>query len=177
MKPNTHDIEIEQAKERLRLVDDPKVIDQLYSFGERLLSEARERSVRIESKAFNVLTWSIAIVAFIFSQVNSATKTITSAKILLTAAVLSIVALAFSYCVIKSRNNSTCSDEDWMRKDCLDSPDDLKMFHVRSIHKVRHESLIVSDRKSIWLLCAETSLMLSGITLFAGISLLLFCKI
>jgi hypothetical protein len=177
MKQKTHDIGIEQAKELLKPVNNKEVIDQLYSFGDRLLSEARERSVRIESKAFNVLTWSLAIIAFIFTQINSTAKVSTSNKIFLIAAFLSVIAVAFSYWVIKSRNNAASSDEDWLCRDCLDRPDDLKMFHVRSIHKVRNESSMISDKKSIWLLCAETSLMLAGFILFSGIVLLFFCKI
>jgi hypothetical protein len=65
------DLTQEQVIDRLKPAQNPQSIDELYSFGSSLLAETRERTSRIESKATSMMVWSVALLAFIFSRVDS----------------------------------------------------------------------------------------------------------
>jgi hypothetical protein len=163
-----HDLTVQQVEDMTVVIgkDSSPVVDQLYAFGSSVLEEALKRRERIESKAVRIFTWALGILSFILFQVNSVSHNRPNMGLVFSA-LCAAISVVLCFTVIKTRNNASPSDEDWFRKDCLDSESVyLKMFHVRSMHKVRHETSSISDKKSMCLLYAEASLGLSGVSIF-----------
>lgn len=161
-----YDLSRDAVKGLLMPVEDHSVIEQLYAFGTILLAEIKERNAEIEKKAGVLLGWSVAITAFLYTQFD---------KIKSWTALSSIVAAAFglicAYMAMKSRSDwRSPSDRDWMKDSCLNSPDDLKIFHVRSMHEIRQNQCEIARKKGNWLLSAELSLIVSAALLTIGLA-------
>src|SRR5579872_4771709 len=152
----------DQVTELLLPVTNSDVVNELYSFGSMLVSETKEMRNRIESKALNVLTWSIAIVAFIYTQLPRGAIGIKC--IFLISMLAASIAIWFSYCAIRLTSRSIPSDEDWFEVDCLKNPNShiIRLYHVQSLHVLKHDLLIVAAKKSKYLSCAETYLVVSA---------------
>jgi hypothetical protein len=89
-------LSISEVKEVIYSYQDSEVTNQLYAFGSVLLGEIQDRAKQIDGKAVMVLGWSLAVLAFWFTQAQDIRGFI---EFIFAAAstVLALLAAAFSY--------------------------------------------------------------------------------
>lgn len=170
MQEQTKDLKPEVVMERVKHVQDDKVIDELHTFGTALLSEIREVRSRIESKCLRLLTWSIAIVGFAFTQIhNLQSDQVALRSIFLIATITAGGAIICAYWAVISKKRAVPSDEDWFQVDSLDSAVDLKLYHVRAMHRMKYDLAVTSAQKGTLLQWSETLFVSAGILLICSV--------
>ena len=163
-----NDLSRNDVKELLWPITDGKVIDELYSFGSMLLSEIKERNAQLESKAAVVLGWATGISAFLFTQIKQVDHW---SLLALPPIIAAIVAIIFAYRVIKTRDDwESPSDKDWFCAAAIGKDDDLRLFHIRSMHRVRQNQSVIAMDKANALLWAERWLIFATMLLAMAIA-------
>ncbi|SRR6266567_3313625 len=164
-----NDLSQDEVKKLLSPVNNEEVITELYSFGSMLLSDMKEHVSQIESKGAVVLGWSTGTAAFLFTQFDRLKGSLNSAIVFLSL-LLAIAAIVSAYLVIRTRGDWRIpSDKDWFMAKALDSPDDLRIFHVRSLHEIKESQAKIADHKGAWLARAELALIACAAFLFVGV--------
>jgi hypothetical protein len=154
------------------------VTDQLYAFGSILLAEIQDRTKEIDGKAVMVLGWSLAVLAFLLTQTNNLGGIVATVF----AAISATLALAAAVCAYMARATLSVwawpSDKVWFQAKVLQlqlgAADELKRFHIRSMHATRQAQLALTERKGKWLSRSETPLVLSAVALGAAVLSKLF---
>ena len=164
-----NDLTKDAVKDLIYSYKEPAVTDELYAFGAMLLAEVQERSGQIDSKAATVLGWASGILAFLFTQFGNASGWVSG--ILATfGGIFALFAVIYSYAALRARRDwRSPSDHDWFEKTALSSADELKRFHVRSIHDVRQVEKEIADKKGTALLKAQWFLLAAAAVLAVGI--------
>jgi hypothetical protein len=171
---DTRDLSNEEVRKLVYSYEDPQVTDELYSFGQMLLTEVQQRAGQIDSKATTILGWATAILAFLFTQLD---KTGGAVDLGFGSAVagLTSVAVISSYCALRAREGWRWpSDRDWFQKAALCKGDELKRFHLRSIHDARRSQRDLTERKARFLIWGQRFLMLGSCVLALGLGVKLF---
>ena len=130
----TNDLPQTEIRRLVYSYQDTKITDELYGFGGMLLNEIDERVKNIDSKAGTVLAWSTAILAFLFTQITSGHGTV---NLLLGSMIgaLALFAVISAYSTLRTRQEWLWpSDRDWFEATAFGSGDELKRFHIRSMH-------------------------------------------
>ncbi|MBZ5533026.1 MAG: plasmid SOS inhibition protein A [Acidobacteriia bacterium] len=162
-----NDLSTGDVKELLKPITNHDVIAELYSFGSTLLIDIKERNSQIEAKAAVVIGWSTGIAAFLFTQIKAEVWGV----VVMPAIIASIFAVISAYRVIKTRPDwRDPSDKDWFRESALKDADDLRIFHVRSMHDIRQNQSDIAGEKAEFLLRAERWLIASATLLALGIA-------
>ncbi len=167
--PTENSLSKDQVKEAVYSYKESAVTDQLYAFGCVLLSEIQDRAQQINGKGVMLIGWSIAVLAFWFSQFDKvAVKShadIFVGYIAMGSAALALLSIVFSYLAIRTREDwKWPSDQDWFQA-VKEGEDELKRFHVRTIHMARQAQLQITESKGYWLLRGERLLIASGVLL------------
>lgn len=151
--------------------DDPVITEELYAFGKMFLSEVESRVKQLEAKATSVLGWSVAILAFLFTQLTKGSS-IVDTNVSLLSGTFAALAVERAYLAVRGRSDWLLpSDRDWFGETALGSGDELKRFHIRSIHEMKHNQNEIANRKSRHLLRGEKYLVLAAAIFVAGIGL------
>lgn len=81
-----------------------------------------------------------------------------------------MLAVLRAYSALRARNNwRYASDRDWFEKTALSDSDELKRFHIRSIHEIRQLQKAIVDKKGGALLKAQRFLVIAASVLTLGI--------
>ncbi len=162
-----NDLSKEEVKRLIYGYKDTGVTDELYSFGVMLLSEIGQRSTQIDTKAAITLGWATAVLAFVVSTMRQANSNFYIA-ITFAGASYALITVVFSFAALRVYDEwAWPSDRDWLEEVALVNADELRRFHIRSIHEIRQNHKSITDRKAsrlIWgqrfLVCAGTLLAL-----------------
>lgn len=160
-----------QVRERLAVCKDkPEVIDQLYDFGNMLLSDAIGRIATMDSKAASLAAYAGGIITLLVSTAklwaSTADKFATSLIVL-----ASVAALFAGACAMHSVTLQTIdwfSSDEWMQKDQIGERNKLRRYHVLAMWSVieSHQARSRSKIKRVRL--AETFLAAAGLLLAAS---------
>jgi hypothetical protein len=168
--PPSNDLSKDEITRLVYSYKDEKITDELYSFGEMLLSETDDRAKQIDSKATSVLGWATAILAFLFTQLIQANGII-NLFLGVSSGLFSLLAVRRSYKALQARKGWLWpSDRDWFEETAFASADELKRFHIRSLHEVRSKRMEITELKSNHLWRAEKWLAFAAVLLVAGIA-------
>lgn len=165
---NDNSLTKDAVKELMNSYDQPQVTDELYSFGAMMLSEVQERGGQVDSKATVILGWATAILAFLFTQLNG--DGTLSTLIGVAAGAFALLTVLCAYNALRARKDwRYASDLDWFEKTALSDSDELKRFHIRSIHEIRQNQKTIIDGKGKSLLKAQCFLVIAAGILTLGI--------
>jgi hypothetical protein len=176
----TKDLSKEEVKRLVYLYSDTKITDELYSFGSLLLADVRSRSGHIDSKAATILGWATGILVFLFTELNRSRGSVE-----LTFGVASgaccLGAAIYAFLALRARDEwKWPSDKDWFPEAVLSSAtanaEDLKRFHIRSIHDTKQALRQVTDRKGDRLLLSQDYLIAGAVLFALGIAAKLIFK-
>ncbi|HEY1525016.1 MAG TPA: hypothetical protein VGH51_02155 [Candidatus Angelobacter sp.] len=164
----TTDISEQQVRERLASYEDTKVTDELYSFGQTLLHDAVERLNKSDSKAGAMAGYAGGVVALLASTAKMWAGNEHSWHILLPMVATALLFLAAVVAVLSLRLKKTdwLSPDEWMKKECLESGERLRRYHILTMWGV-HESLDVAYQKKTAAIRKAEFLMLAAWLLLA----------
>jgi hypothetical protein len=176
--PTDNGLSMAEVNAAIYSYQETAITDQLYAFGSTLLAEIQDRAKEIEGKAVVVLGWSLAILAFLLTQVNNLGGSVATVL----AALSAIFAITAAVCAYMARVTLSewrwPSDKDWFQAKVMrlgaEGADELKRFHVRSMHATRQAQLAITERKGEWLSWSELPLVLAAVALGGAVLSKLF---
>ena len=167
----SNDLSKEEVKRLVYAYSDHGVTDELYSFGLMLLNEIGQRSTQIDSKAAMTLGWSTGILAFLFVNIEQ-TKSNLNLAISFMGGACALIAVILSFAALRVYNEwEWPSDRDWLEETGFIRADELRRFHIRSLHEVRHNHKEIVGRKASRLLWGQSFLAFAGMLLALGIAI------
>jgi hypothetical protein len=170
----TNDLSEEDVSRLVYSYNDESITDELYAFGRMLLAETDDRARQVDSKATSVLGWATAILAFLFTQLIQASG-IVNLTLGVASGLFALLAVRRAYKALQARRGWLWpSDLDWFEETAFASADELKRFHIRSMHRVRSERARITEMKSNHLWRGEKWLVVAALLLVAGIAARLF---
>jgi len=164
-----NDLSESDASKLIYSYDDADVTNQLYAFGSSLLSDLKERSDHVNSKATTILVWATGILAFLFSQSDKLSGS-TSHVFALCSSLLALLAASSAFFSLRTRDDwKWPSDKSWLQPKAVNNSDELKRYHLRVMHGVKQARHCIVEKKGNLLMYAELFLVLSGALLFVGL--------
>jgi hypothetical protein len=158
---NVPDIELELpslAKE---------AVEELYRFGQIMVSSSQQRALRLDAKLTGVLNWSSAVLAFVLIDANVSHQKGFGLAVSLMAIAAALASVAASYFGLKSRLWERPSEGDWFKTELLRKPETLQRYHVVSMLNVHQTQSEGNERCAGTLKTAEIFLAISGAVTFA----------
>jgi hypothetical protein len=149
-----------EVRERLRLCEDPEIVDELYDFGQDLLKEVNDRIRALESKAVSFAAYGAAIVTLLVSSSSTWSRLGNrgSAWISICAGVCGLMCTSFSIRVLSLREFEWTSEDEWLKTECLTKINTLKRYRILTMWGVIHshgknheEKARDIQRAQIWL--------------------------
>jgi hypothetical protein len=175
MKKVNNDLPIEEVKRIVYSYGDARVTDELYSFGSVLLTEIRNRAGNIDSKAATMLGWSTGILVFLFTQIDKHSGGFIALAFAVASGLCCLLSAIYAFLALRARNEwKWPSDRDWFEESALCDSDELKRFHIRSMHEVRQAQNRVTDQKGDHLFVSQDFLVVGAALLALGIAAKMF---
>jgi hypothetical protein len=167
-----HDLSKDEVRGLVYSYKDENVTDELYAFGRMLISEIGHRADLIDSKATITLGWATGIIAFLSVQSAKSIAPTALAVAVVASGLSAAMAIVYSFQSLRTREGwKWPSDLDWFEGTALCNADELKRFHIRSMHTVRQAQRDLTDRKVRYLAVAHRYLMVAGVLLACGLAI------
>jgi len=152
---------------RLELCTDVAIGDELYQFGERLLTYRIDISHRLDSKASAMAGYSGAILTLLIASygnwINIAGRDAFAAIML--AGTFAFIAAALAVFAMALRKFTWFTQNEWLKEECIEHPEKLKGYRVLTLWGVLSSYENICARKAAWLRFAQYALMASGFLL------------
>jgi hypothetical protein len=82
-----------------------------------------------------------------------------------------LLSAVFAFLALRARNEwKWPSDKDWFEETALCDADELKRFHIRSMHEVRQDQSRVTEQKGNRLFLSQDFLVVGALFLAVGIA-------
>lgn len=150
----------EEVRERLKLCEDPEIVDEIYNFGQTLEKETIDQIHILESKATSFAAYGAAIVTFLVSgsSVWSGLGNRWSAWIAVFAGVCGLMCTYFSVRAMSLREFECISEDEWLKRECLSRIETLKRYRILTIwgtisshSRVQKDKAEKLQRAQVWL--------------------------
>jgi hypothetical protein len=145
-------LEYADVKQRIKGANSD-VVDELYSFGEKLVSDAVDRLAKCDGKASALAAYSGALITLTMSTSTSWSKYLD--KLSLAAVILAgLLFVASAWLAVGSTHPQPTewySDNDWLRSECLQTREQLKQYRVLTMWRIlrSHQQAFRSKTKRI----------------------------
>lgn len=150
----------DEVRERLKLCEDPEIVDEIYTFGQALEKETIDQIHTLESKATSFAAYGAAIVTLLVSSssVWSGLGNRWSAWIAVFAGVCGLMCTYFSVRAMSLTEFECISEDEWLKRECLSKIEMLKRYRVLTIWgtiashgKVQKDKAANLQRAQVWL--------------------------
>jgi hypothetical protein len=140
MAMHSNQLDPEEVERRLDMASG-ETVTELLSLGTDILRELDERFEYLDSKATKIAGYSGAIVALIVSTIGTWPKAIDPrfVPVVLVAAMGALIAAGLALASTWPSELSTFSPNDWMRKELIRQPEELKKYWVSCIYANRQK--------------------------------------
>jgi len=132
------ELTLDEVKTRLSSYSDNQVTDELYTFGEALVSDAVDRIAKLDSKASALAAYSGGIVTILISTSGLWGKLLHGCFFV--AAVLGIVAMMLAaWLAIRSiypQATEWYTTNGWLESDCIQSHERLRRYRILAMWKI-----------------------------------------
>jgi len=162
-------LDLHEVDDRLNSVCEP-VTDHLYRFGLDLLTELDHRFEYLDRKATTIAGYSGAAVALLVSTIGTWPHAIDPymVPVVLVAGVSALLAGGSALAATWMSDMYWFSPNDWIRKECLSSAEELKKYWIKCIYSYRQIYRDLCDAKAKWIDRAQnTFLLTTGLLLVA----------
>jgi hypothetical protein len=157
--PNTR-LSEEEVLERLKLCEDPAIVDEVYTFGQTLEKETIDQIRTVESKATSFAAYGAAIVTLLVSSSSiwSGLGNRWSAWIAVFAGVCGLLCTYFSVRAMSLKEFECISEDEWLKPECLSKIEMLKKYRILTIWgtisshgRVQDDKAKNLQRAQVWL--------------------------
>jgi hypothetical protein len=130
-------LEYRDVKRRVQ-TSAPEVVDELYSFGEKLVSDAVDRLSKSDSKASALAAYCGGLVTLVVSTSTLWGKYLNfySSIIVVGAVVCFIISAWLAAGTTHPQPTEWYSDNDWLREECLQARDRLRRYRVLTMWRI-----------------------------------------
>lgn len=144
-----------------------ELLDELFAFGQLMISEVSGRTVILEGKATSIMGWTTGLLALFLLQPDTPAVPRSFIEQLLTVlgAVSALVALIASVLALRVQSWQWPSQQDWLCPNLFGHPTVLRRAHVLSLLETHEAHSGVNDRKAQWVQLAQAGLFLAGLSL------------
>jgi hypothetical protein len=157
----SQEVTLEEAESAVKSYTSEETTPLLQTFGQLLLEETETRSKQIDWKATLTLGYAGVVIGFLGSRT---TRPLDIAEVFIVAgATLALVAIVFASAALWMHNWMFPSERDWLRKELLNSPQDLRRYYVLVIHQTKQHNHRVNQRRATALERAQRCLAYGAI--------------
>jgi hypothetical protein len=154
------DLSEEQVRTRLQACEDAEVVNELYTFGQRLAQEAADNIRAVESKATSFAAYGAAIVTLLVS--SSATWSTLGNKCTLwigfCAGITGLLCTYLSISALSLKEYECISQDEWLKEACFSRIEKLKRYRILTLWgmitshgNVQRGKAVKTLRAEIWL--------------------------
>ena len=163
-------VDIENIELQLSSELPSEMVDELYRFGQIIVTDAKTTAGQLDSKLVTVLGWTSAALAFLL--LNKIAGTSPSIRFAIVAAtVCALVGTVIAGWGLKSTLWVAPSEQDWFKTELMENAGAMRRYHIVSM-LVSHQITVNRNAvKAVYLRLAE--LCLIGGSLFIGVALAL----
>jgi hypothetical protein len=161
------ELEYSQVKQRVK-VSNPDVVSELYSFGEKLISDAVDRLSKSDSKASNLAAYCGGLVTLMVSTSTLWAHYLDfySSLVVVAAVFLFVISAWMAAGSTHPQPTEWYSDNDWLREECLESKERLMQYRVLTMWRVLSSHQKAFRLKVARVRYAVVSLKLAALLLF-----------
>jgi hypothetical protein len=150
----------DEVRERLRLCEDPEIVNEIYNFGQTLEKETVEQIHILESKATSFAAYGAAIVTLLVSSssVWSGLGNRWSAWIAVFAGVCGLTCTYFCVRAMSLTEFECISEDEWLKRECLSKIETLKRYRILTIWgtiashgRIQQDKAVKLQRAHVWL--------------------------
>jgi hypothetical protein len=158
----------EEVRERLKLCEDPEIVNEIYNFGQTLEKEVIDQIRTLESKATSFAAYGAAIVTLLVSSSSiwSGLGNRWSAWIAVFASVCGLMCTYFSVRAMSLKAFECISEDEWLKRECLSKIEMLKRYRILTIwgtiashSRVQEDKAKQLQRAQVWLIGAVVYLV------------------
>jgi hypothetical protein len=162
--------------ERLGVVKESDVTDEIYSFGQMMVDEVVDRLKTLETKATWIAAYSIGLITILVSIQAKWTVTFKpwAASAMVLSGVIAFAAAATAVSALSLKLYPFFSHNEWMKADCLNNADRLRRYHVVVMHGVHDSYQNRCDSTAARISTAQSLLLLSALLLVLALALSAF---
>jgi hypothetical protein len=159
--PSTSRLSEEEVRERLKLCEDPEIVNEIYGFGQTLGEEVIEQIKTLESKATLFAAYGAAIVTLLVSSSSIWTNVGNrwSAWIAVCAGLCGLMCTYFSIKAMSLKKFECISEDEWLKRECLSKIYTLKRYRIltmwgtiESHGTIQREKALELQRAQVWLM-------------------------
>ncbi len=166
-KIQLNEISADDAEALLTLQPSKELLDETYSFGERMVDEVLDRTAQIDAKATSLLGWSAGVLAFLTFDSRGSWESWLVGFVTATALVLSMIAAMRAGLALKVDDWSISSERDWFRGELFADPTKLRVYHVLGMLEThqRHnrQNMIKGEHARVSQLCLLLAVICLGV--------------
>ncbi len=168
-KPRVSRVDIEDIELQLASDIPAETIEELYRFGEIMVSEVQRRCGSLDQKLTSMLGWSAAVLALLLTNGGELSKLNGAWRAVLFIATLIALGAMFSAAWgIKSKIGPTPSEQDWFMGE-LEAPDRMKKYHIISMLNIHQSQSQANLQKAASLHHSEILLIISGLAIASAL--------
>ena len=166
------DLPAKEMSERLTSYESEETTKELYDFGKMLVQECVERVHHIDSKATMLAGYSGTILALLVATSAIWKPTIDkwAMGIVFAAAFAALMAGMFAIWSFSPTRFDWFSDNEWVDKAYLNDPEQLRRYHVLTMHNVVSLHEAISKLKTARIKSSRFMLGISATLLFAALA-------
>lgn len=142
-------------------------VDEIYRFGQIMLTEVNQRVGQIDQKLYSVLGWSSASIAFLLLEKNASTAPVWIKVVLVVAVLFALAAILLCSLGIKSAVARVPSEVDWFCKSFYLDSSGMARHHVLAMFEFHQRVNLIAASKAEFLARAELAFIpCVGLVLF-----------
>jgi hypothetical protein len=128
----TSDLSKDEVEKRLKLCEDPKVVDEVYGFGQQLMRDALQDLRSLDSKAVWLAGYGAAIITLLLSSFGTWSKLADRFAISLSVlvALLAFQAARCAVQAIRLHDLDLVSEDEWLTTECFSKIEFLKRYRI-----------------------------------------------
>ena len=152
-------------------ISPPDVVDELYSFGEKLVSDAVDRLAKSDTKASALAAYAGALVTLLVSTFNLWNRYLDfySSVVVVAAVFFFIISAWLAAGSTHPQPTEWYSDNDWLRQDCLQARERLRQYRVLTMWRILKSHQDAFRAKTTRIRHAVLLLKLASVFLFVAL--------
>jgi hypothetical protein len=153
----------QEVRDRLNICSN-ETIDDMYAFGQKLEDQALERVRNVERKSTLFAAYGIGIVTLLASTFSTWATPGNRHTLWISVCASACAALCayFAVDVLRLRESTFTSEDDWLNRECLDDIVALKKYRILTLWETVDSRFRQQCNQAKELRCAELSLTFSG---------------
>lgn len=162
-----NELQNDEVGGRLTSYSNSETTSTLSELGASLVAEALSRVDKLDSKAGATAGYAGAVIGLLVTTEHDWSKNLGlwAKLVTLSAVLITLVAALMAIVALKPAPFTWVSDEEWLCKELLADPEQLRKYYIKVLHGVISSHRQRSAQKAALIQCAQYLLLLAGLLL------------